>query len=83
VRAAAETVVKAFAGAYGEGGRFFVMEWTYRFVFAAGFLQLNALAQNFNDIGSRDQIVYEMLWNQAAHNFCNGCSGPRGLIDCR
>jgi hypothetical protein len=37
------------------------------FEFAAGFLELYAVAKHLDDICSRDQIVYKVLWYQAAH----------------
>ena len=43
------------------------MERTIRLELAPRFLELNALAQYLDDIGARNQIVNEMLGNQAAH----------------
>jgi hypothetical protein len=41
------------------------------FELAAGFLELNSAAEHFDDIGSRDKLIDEMLWYQSAHSFKN------------
>jgi hypothetical protein len=51
-----------------------------RLEFTACFLELYAAAEHLHDIGSRDQIVNEVLWYQAAHNMINGYSGLAGLV---
>ena len=68
VRTAAKTVIEALVGTDRERGRLLVMKWAIRLEFAPCLLELNAFAQYLNDIGTRNQIVNEMLRNQAAHN---------------
>jgi hypothetical protein len=39
------------------------------FEFAAGLLELNPVAEHFDDIGPCDELIDEMLWYQSAHSF--------------
>jgi hypothetical protein len=67
VRAAAETVIELLVGTDPERRRFFVVKRAAGLEFAARFLQRHPRADDLHDIGSRDDLVDERLWNAAGH----------------
>ena len=67
MRAAAEAVIELLVRAHPEGGGFLVVERTAGFVFAPGFLERYPAADDFNNIGARDQLIDKGLWNAAGH----------------
>jgi hypothetical protein len=71
-------MVEALRRANGERRGFLVVKRAAGLEFAASFLELDAAAKHLNDICSRDQIVDEVLWYQAAHNIVNGYSAFQG-----
>ncbi len=77
VRAAAEAVIELLVGAHPEGRRFLAVERAAGLVFAAGFLQRHARADDLDDIGTRDDFVDERLWNAAGHG--PACGQPPSL----
>jgi hypothetical protein len=62
-----KAVIEAFRRTDCERRRLLVMKRATCFEFPTGFFQLNAAPQDFNDVGSRYQVVYEMLGYQSAH----------------
>ena len=72
VRAAAEAMIELLVGTYPEGGGLFVVERAACLEFAPGFLERHACADDFDDVGARDDFVDERLWNAAGH-------GPRAV----
>jgi hypothetical protein len=67
VRAAAEAVVELLVGAHPERGRLLVVERAAGLPLAAGLLELHAAADQLDDVGARDQLVDERLWDAAGH----------------
>jgi hypothetical protein len=55
------------------------MKGANRLELATGFLQLDTLTDNLDDIGAGDEIIDETLRNQAAHVVLNGRSTQTGL----
>jgi len=60
VRAAAEAVVELPGGRDGEGGRFFAVEGAAGEVVGAGFLELEALADDVDQVDAGEQLVDEV-----------------------
>ncbi len=55
------------------------MEWTTGLELPARLLELNALADNLDDVGTSDKIIDEILGNQSSHTEINGNSEVPGL----
>ena len=75
--AAAEAVVELLVGTHPERRRLLVVERAAGLPLAAGLLELHAPADQLDDVGARDQLVEECLWNPARHGqrYRNGQSG--------
>jgi hypothetical protein len=81
MRTAAEAVVKTLAGAHGKGRGLFIVERATRLEFTARFFELNAFADNLDDIRASDQVVDKILRYQSGHIEVNGSSGVPGLFE--
>ena len=77
VRAAAEAVIELLVGAHPERRRFLGVERAAGLVFAPGFLERHARADDFDDIGACDDLVDERLWDATGHG--PGCDQPPSL----
>jgi hypothetical protein len=55
-------MIETLRGTYGERGCFLAMERATGLELATRFLELNSAAEHFDDIGSRDKFIDEMLW---------------------
>ena len=69
--AAAEAMVKLFAGANGKAGRFFFVERATRHVVGAAFFQWNVLVYHVHDVGFGEQFVDEFV---RYHKNFDGCT---------
>ena len=67
MRTASEAVVELLVGAHPERGRLLAVEGAASLVLAPRFLERHARTDQFDDIGPRDQIVDEGLWDAPAH----------------
>ena len=67
VGAAAEAVVELLVRDYGERGRLLVVERTARLVFLAGALERDVVLDDLDDVGRRDEVVYEGLGDPPRH----------------
>ena len=79
VRAAAEAVIELLDRAHPERRRLLVVERAAGAVFAAGFLELDARADELDDVRACGQVVDEALGNAAGHggrDFTPGLSSP-------
>ena len=56
------------------------MERTTRLEFAACLLELDALANNLDDVGAGNKVVDKVLGNQSSHIQINGSSVAPGLM---
>ena len=60
-------MVELLVGAHPERGRLLAVEGAASLVLAPRFLERHARTDQFDDIGPRDQIVDEGLWDAPAH----------------
>ena len=67
VRTAAEAMIELLLRAHPERGRFLVVKRAAGLVFAPGFLERHARADDLDDIRARDDLVDERLGNAAGH----------------
>jgi hypothetical protein len=81
VLTAAKTMIKALARAYGERRRFLIVKRTACFVFFTRFLELDAAANNLNDIRPVDEVNNELLGYKSAHSVTNGHRALSGLLN--
>ena len=63
VFAAAKAVKKLFAGADGEGRRFFTMKWAQAHEIGAAFFELHVAAHDVDHVDARKQLLDERLRN--------------------
>ena len=75
----AKAVIEAFVRTYVKRRRFFIVKRAARLELPAGFLQLDPLADNLDDVRASDQIVNEILRDQSGHIGLNGDSGETGF----
>ena len=69
VGAAAEAVIEALVRADGEGGRLLAVKRAAGLVLAARLLELDARADDLDDVRSLHQLVDEVLWNARSHDW--------------
>ncbi len=81
VRTAAEAMVKLFFTVDGEGGGFFVMEWTTRVIILALLFQLHPSIDQIDDVGARQQVIDKYAWDSSSHMprnlYTASCKRPR------
>ena len=75
VCAAAEAVVKLFAGAHRKRRRFFFVKGAAGHIICAAFFQRYVLVDDVDDIDFGQQLVYEIGWNHGGVFFQTGISG--------